>query len=120
RTRDSRQQFRPRVLVHLRRAHRRRCSLDLRSHRQCNEVDRLTCRTKNRRESSRPMISTIADKLARYVSPAQTAWLFDKTPPSALKSLTRQRFRRTVQWAATHSAFYKRAFAERGIDPARV
>src|SRR4051812_48619555 len=66
------------------------------------------------------MIITIADVLGRHVSAAQTAWMFDKTPPRILKTLSNQRFRATLQWAAQHSEFYKRAFHDRKIDASRV
>lgn len=66
------------------------------------------------------MIHYLADFLERHAPLRAIALLYDKTPPFLLRLSVMDRFRHTVRWAAKHSAFYRRAFAERGIDPAKV
>jgi phenylacetate-CoA ligase len=46
--------------------------------------------------------------------------LYRRISPALTARISADRFRRTVRWAAAHSPFYKRAFAERGINPRRV
>jgi phenylacetate-CoA ligase len=66
------------------------------------------------------MIRYLADFIMRRASPGLVEKLFDKTPPALLRHVARSRFRQTVMWAAEHSPFYRRAFAERGIDAAKA
>jgi phenylacetate-CoA ligase len=66
------------------------------------------------------MFYTIADMFAHRASPDTVAKMFRTTPQSIQRGVAAHRFRRTVQFAAAHSPFYKRAFVEHGIDPAKV
>jgi phenylacetate-CoA ligase len=66
------------------------------------------------------MLNIIADKISKHFTPGQLAWLYTKAPPMLAAGLALHRFRATVRWAAAHSAFYRRAFAEHGINPAKV
>lgn len=66
------------------------------------------------------MINFLSDKLAAHASPEFLGWLYRKTPVGRMRALAAHRFRQTVRWAAAHSAFYRRAFKERGINPAKV
>jgi phenylacetate-CoA ligase len=66
------------------------------------------------------MFTKLIDKFAGSVSPATIAHLFRTTPPWLNDRMSLDRFRRTVRWAGQRSAFYKKAFAARGIDPYAV
>ncbi len=66
------------------------------------------------------MFYTIADMIASRVSAETLARMYTSTPLSMQQGVALHRFRRTVRWAADRSVFYKKAFAEHGIDPARV
>ncbi|HZZ43543.1 MAG TPA: AMP-binding protein [Tepidisphaeraceae bacterium] len=66
------------------------------------------------------MFTSAVDKFIRWSSPETRLWLYEKTPAAVLRSISLGYFRQTVRWAGTHSAFYKRRFAEAGIDPQRV
>jgi phenylacetate-CoA ligase len=66
------------------------------------------------------MLTQLIDKFANRFSPDTVAKLFRTTPPWLNDWMGLERFRRTVRWAGTRSAFYKKAFAERGINPAQV
>ena len=52
--------------------------------------------------------------------PRTLLWLSRHMPQSAMRLQAGIRFRQTVRWAAKHSAFYRKAFAARGIDPRRI
>lgn len=56
------------------------------------------------------------DILIRKLSPPSLAWLVRKMPVSALRVFANRQFRETLQWVNKHSPFYRRVFAERGID----
>src|SRR5882724_656490 len=66
------------------------------------------------------MLNTLIDMFVHNASAAQVAWLYRNAPRGICRTVALHRFRRTVRWAAQHSSFYRRAFAERGIDPYRV
>src|ERR1700722_18823872 len=66
------------------------------------------------------MFKGLADIFASKLSPNAIAWLYENTPPAALRQLQMQRFRQTVRFAAKHSQFYRERFAEHGIDASRV
>lgn len=66
------------------------------------------------------MLNYLADKISARLSPVQMARLYAATPKWMAESLSLHRFRQTVRWAGKHSRFYREAFAQRGIDPARV
>src|ERR1700677_3139973 len=64
--------------------------------------------------------SSLIDLFTSRLSPDQLASLYRTTPPWVSNQLVIEHFRRTVRWAGRHSPFYKKAFADRGIDPAKV
>jgi phenylacetate-CoA ligase len=66
------------------------------------------------------MFNFLADKISDRFSAATMAKYYRRTSPGITRSLGLYRFRKTIRWAAAHSPFYKKAFAERGIDAARV
>ena len=66
------------------------------------------------------MIQYISDWLARHSSHQRIGWLYRNVPAALLDNLRMHRFRKVVRWAGQNSPFYRRAFAERGIDPTRV
>src|SRR5438045_2505818 len=66
------------------------------------------------------MIYTLADMIARHASAQATASMYRSTPLRVQKGVALHRFQRTVRWAAARSPFYQQAFAEQGIDPAKV
>ncbi len=56
-----------------------------------------------------------------FGEPAEKGYfLYTKMPPSVLKNLDADNFRKTVCFAAEHSPFYRRKFAEHGIDAKKV
>jgi phenylacetate-CoA ligase len=66
------------------------------------------------------MIYSIADIIAGRASPQGVAHMYRTTPQAIQRGVALHRFQKTVRFAATHSPFYRRAFAEHGIDPAKV
>jgi phenylacetate-CoA ligase len=66
------------------------------------------------------LIYAIADMIAHNASPQSVARMFRTTPQSIQRGVAAYRFRRTVRYAAALSPFYRRAFAEHGIDPSKV
>ncbi|MEK6703769.1 MAG: AMP-binding protein [Planctomycetota bacterium] len=66
------------------------------------------------------MLGTIFDFGARFASPDMVGRVYRNTPAGLSRRITLDRFRRTVRWAAAKSPFYKRMFAEHGIDASRV
>jgi phenylacetate-CoA ligase len=58
----------------------------------------------------------LADRLSRKMSPATLAWLVRKSPLPVLRYIAIRRFRQTIRLVERYSPFYRRAFAERGID----
>ena len=56
-----------------------------------------------------------------FGEPAEKGYfLYTKMPSSVLKGIEADNFIRTVRFAADHSPFYKRKFAEHGIDAKKV
>lgn len=53
-------------------------------------------------------------------SPDRLLWTIRHFPMPAMHALRRSALRRTVRLAAEHSPFYRRRFADAGIDPRRV
>jgi phenylacetate-CoA ligase len=53
-------------------------------------------------------------------SAAKGLWLYTHTPQALLARLDAMEFRSAIRYAATHSAFYRRQFAERNIDARRI
>ncbi len=66
------------------------------------------------------MILTLADKIFSSASPDMMAWGYRNTPAGVGRAFSLHRFRETVRYAAKHSAFYRNAFAERGIIASKV
>lgn len=66
------------------------------------------------------MIRLAADFIAPRATPEMTAWMYKYVPTPLLRVLAKDHFQHTVRCVAKHSAFYRRAFAERGINPARI
>jgi phenylacetate-CoA ligase len=54
------------------------------------------------------------------LTPSALHAIYTHTPRPMLASIARAQFRRTVRWTGARSAFYQRAFAERGIRAADV
>ncbi|MBI3990044.1 MAG: phenylacetate--CoA ligase family protein, partial [candidate division NC10 bacterium] len=67
-------------------------------------------------------LQTLIDPIIRVGARAPRGFLgfVQALPPSLLASLRRQAFRRTLRLAAARSPFYRRKFAQHGIDPAKV
>jgi phenylacetate-CoA ligase len=66
------------------------------------------------------MLTRLIDKFSGGLSPDTVARLFRATPPWLNDRMSLERFRRTVRWAGKNAAFYRNAFAERGIRPEKV
>jgi phenylacetate-CoA ligase len=66
------------------------------------------------------MLIRLADSIAGKLSPGTLADLYQRVPEGILRRVRQQRFRQTVRWAAQHSAFYRNAFRQHGIDADRV
>src|SRR5579862_7899900 len=66
------------------------------------------------------MLGAVADAFTALESPGLIAYLYTHTPPGLAAIIAAARFRSTVRWAAAHSVFYRRRFAELGINPASV
>lgn len=66
------------------------------------------------------MLGIIADIIADRAGPAAIARLYTTLSPTMSRRVSLERFRRTVRWAAAHSPFYQRAFADRGIRAGAV
>ena len=66
------------------------------------------------------MLFKIVDSLIHKAGPGVLAKFASKIPMGLIELITHDRFRDTVRWAGTHSSFYRRAFAERGINPRDV
>jgi phenylacetate-CoA ligase len=66
------------------------------------------------------MIQWISEKIASHLSPGAYAWLYDNTPAEVIRWRQLQQFRWAVRYAGKRSPFYRRRFAEAGIDPRRV
>jgi phenylacetate-CoA ligase len=64
--------------------------------------------------------SSLIDRFCSKVSVQTLAGLYKTTPPWLSNDLALDRFRRTVRWAGEHSPFYRKAFAEQGINPRAV
>ena len=62
----------------------------------------------------------LSDAVVRRLPISAMAAFYRRTPPSVARAAGLHRFRQTVRWAAARSPFYRRAFAERGIDARRV
>ncbi len=62
----------------------------------------------------------LIEKFIETLSPATMARLARRTPPSVIRRMAAKHFRQTVRWAAARSPFYQRAFAARGLDPAKI
>jgi phenylacetate-CoA ligase len=66
------------------------------------------------------MLTQLIDLFGRGASPDSLGRLYRSVPPWLTRYVALERFRRTVRWAARHSAFYRKAFAEHGINPNHV
>jgi phenylacetate-CoA ligase len=66
------------------------------------------------------MIYNVADVCLNHAPPRLFAWSLRNTPSGLARGFAMHRFRQAVRWAGHRSPFYKKAFAERGIDPNRV
>ena len=66
------------------------------------------------------MLTRLVDLFSHQVSPATMSWFYRKAPQGLHRRLALHRFCQTVRYAAKHSPFYQRKFAEMGIDPSRV
>jgi len=66
------------------------------------------------------MLGLLADFIGHHARPALIARIYRATSPALSERVSIDRFRRTVRWAAARSPFYRRAFAEHGIDPHAV
>lgn len=66
------------------------------------------------------MIAGLADRFASRVTPGGLVKLYRHTPERMTRAVVAHRFRETVRFAARHSAFYRAAFAARGIQANRV
>jgi phenylacetate-CoA ligase len=66
------------------------------------------------------MIYSIADIVAHNSSPQSIANMYRSAPPAIQRGVAMHRFRRTIRYAATHSPYYRKKFAEHGIDPMKV
>jgi phenylacetate-CoA ligase len=62
----------------------------------------------------------LADRLIYKMSPTTLAWLIRKSSLSVLRYIAVKRFHQTIRWVEKYSSFYRRAFAERGIDTRSV
>ncbi len=60
------------------------------------------------------------DFFADQLSPENTARIYQAMPPGLVATLRAQRFRKIVKYVGRHSAFYRKSFHDRGIDPAKV
>ena len=60
------------------------------------------------------------DFFADQLSPAALARIYQATPQWVVARLRAQRFRQVVKYVSRHSEFYRQAFQDRGIDPAKV
>jgi phenylacetate-CoA ligase len=62
----------------------------------------------------------LAERLALRTDPRRAVELLGLIPNPALEAMRRARFKRTLRHAAEHSAFYREAFRQRGIDARRI
>ena len=65
-------------------------------------------------------MTSFSDAVAGRFSPKTLAWLLRHTPAPAVRALVAHRFRHTVRYVAKHSPFYRKAFAERNINPRKI
>jgi phenylacetate-CoA ligase len=66
------------------------------------------------------MLFKLVDRILNGMSPTTMAALARRTPVGVMRRLAGQHFRQTVRWVAARSPFYRKAFAERGIDASKV
>jgi phenylacetate-CoA ligase len=66
------------------------------------------------------MLMRIIDTFSDRVSPVTVRWFYEKAPGILQRNLALYRFRQTVRYVAKHSPFYRRRFAEAGIDARRI
>jgi phenylacetate-CoA ligase len=69
------------------------------------------------------MLTTIIEQLERavlHLEPHRAVRFLNLSPPSAIESMQRARFRRTLRLAANRSTFYRNEFRRRGIDVHRI
>ncbi len=56
-----------------------------------------------------------------FGNPAEKGyWLYKNVPAGVLEGLEHENFKKTIQFVSENSAFYKRKFAERGIDAKKI
>jgi phenylacetate-CoA ligase len=65
----------------------------------------------------RAFVSDMLDRVILGDSPSRRLWFARRMPSGYLRGVQAADFRRTIRFAAEHSAFYKRRFKEEGIDP---
>ena len=66
------------------------------------------------------MFSTLTEAISDRLTPQQLGLFYRRTPQPIARRIALGAFRRTVRFAARHSAFYREKFAERKIDPKKV
>ncbi|MFI5378370.1 MAG: phenylacetate--CoA ligase family protein [Tepidisphaerales bacterium] len=66
------------------------------------------------------MLNSVIDMISRRLSPARLAMAYRALPPGISRGLALHRFRQTVRYAAKHSPFYRKAFADYGIAAQQV
>ncbi len=65
-------------------------------------------------------IASLINKIPFGNSAEKGFYLYTKLPPNLFKKMEESNFRKTIQFVARHSKFYKRKFKERSIDVAQV
>src|SRR5262245_36221753 len=65
----------------------------------------------------RNLLSTLLDRVILGDDPARRLWFARRMPDSYLRRTQRTDFQATMRWIAERSPFYRRRFAEHGIDP---
>jgi len=65
----------------------------------------------------RNVVSTLLDRVILGDSPSRRLWFARRMPDSYLRRVQGADFRATMRWVASRSAFYRRRFAEHGVDP---
>jgi phenylacetate-CoA ligase len=66
------------------------------------------------------ILSSLADRFCSHLSPQAMGSLYRTAPAWLSDRLSLERFRRTVRFAGERSPFYRKAFAQRGINPRAV
>jgi phenylacetate-CoA ligase len=59
-------------------------------------------------------------KISRSIPPRSLAWLANRIPASIFQQSIYENFRSTLFYVSRHSPFYRRAFADRRIDPRKI